>query len=235
MTADLIKRDGRDEARPCPCCQSRWKAMKPPDRPQTVMGPSTPVGGDRHHVLVVQLRYHPLHQRRHRAVSGPDLDVVELAVDVHRRTADDRRNVAEALEVGAVADRAGTVLPPPPVVTISSPFLMLPGGTWATKPTRGSRLSATSSFCGSSMMRLPIGSVPTVFHREAHGAFADIGFRHRVALDHLVPFRIFYRCENIRPPVLISSSVRSLAKPIITAARMPLRVPALNSAIWRMM
>src|SRR5258707_3687085 len=28
------------------------------------------------------------------------------------------------------------VLPSPPVVTISSPFLMLPVGTWATKPVR---------------------------------------------------------------------------------------------------
>ena len=52
------------------------------------------------------------------------------------------------------------VLPPAPVVTSSSPFLTLPVGTWATKPARGSRLSALRSFCGSSMMRLPIGSVP---------------------------------------------------------------------------
>src|SRR5216684_7213711 len=34
------------------------------------------------------------------------------------------------------------VLPSAPVVTISSPFLTLPVGTWATKPVRGSRLSA---------------------------------------------------------------------------------------------
>src|ERR1700693_1631017 len=64
------------------------------------------ISGDRDHVVIGQLCHHRLHQWNHGAVAGADLDVVELAVDVHRRTADDGWNVAETLELGAVADRA---------------------------------------------------------------------------------------------------------------------------------
>src|SRR3984957_11854109 len=68
-------------------------------------------GGDRVNVLITELVPPPLHQRRPLAVAGADLDVIELAIDVHRRAAGDRRNLADALEVDAVAGRAGEVLP----------------------------------------------------------------------------------------------------------------------------
>ena len=52
------------------------------------------------------------------------------------------------------------VLPEPPVFTSVSPFLMLPGGTYAMNPECGSRLSTLAGSCGTVMMRLPSGSVP---------------------------------------------------------------------------
>src|SRR5712671_2487513 len=58
------------------------------------------------HVGVLELIHYRLHQRRPGAGASPDLDVVELAIDVHGRAPDDRRNLAEAGEIGAVADGA---------------------------------------------------------------------------------------------------------------------------------
>ena len=52
------------------------------------------------------------------------------------------------------------VLPLLPVVTSASPFLMLPTGTYAMNPDRGSRsVSVRSVSSGTSMIRSPIGSV----------------------------------------------------------------------------
>src|SRR5436853_2452760 len=52
-----------------------------------------------------------------------------------------------------------TVLPPPPVVTSASPFLRLPGGTYATNPDFESRSSVRGRSSGTSMIREPTGSV----------------------------------------------------------------------------
>src|SRR5260370_42184234 len=65
------------------------------------------IGGDRNHVFVSQISHHPFHQGRPGAIARTDLDVVELAVNVLRRSSDDRRHFAEPLEFCAMTNGAG--------------------------------------------------------------------------------------------------------------------------------
>ncbi len=53
-----------------------------------------------------------------------------------------------------------TVLPLPPVTSVS-PLLMLPGGTYVVNPIRQSRSVVRIGSSGTSMMRCPIGSIPS--------------------------------------------------------------------------
>src|SRR5215468_8680081 len=126
------------------------------------------------------------------------------------------------------------VLLPAPVVTISSPFLMLPVGTCATKPVRGSRLSALRSFWGNSMMRLPSGSVPPCSSgkRIAPLPRYDLG---TVSVSTTLYQTGYFIDAKYSAAALKSSSLSPLAIGSIATARAPLRAPLLNSFIWRTM
>src|SRR5258708_19510166 len=76
------------------------------------------IGGDRDHVFVSQISHHPFHQGRPGAIAGADLDVVELAVNVLRRSSHDRRHFAEPLDFSAITNGPGHVLSPPPALPI---------------------------------------------------------------------------------------------------------------------
>ena len=58
----------------------------------------------------------------------------ELPRNVNRLQAGKARHLTESGERISVADRALNRLPEPPLLTSASPFLMLPGGTYATNP-----------------------------------------------------------------------------------------------------
>src|SRR5258707_2057725 len=126
------------------------------------------------------------------------------------------------------------VLPSAPVVTISSPFLTLPVGTWATKPERGSRLSAERSFCGNSMMRLPSGSVPPCSSGKRMAPLPRYDFD-TVSLSTTLYQTGYFIAAKYSAAALKSSSLSPLAIGIIATARAPLRAPLLNSFIWRTM
>ena len=140
----------------------------------------TEVGRERDHVVGAQLLDHGLHQRHGGAGAHAGLHVVELAIEVHRRrgwrSPAPRRGPsgpARGRSRTAASCRRRRRRPAP------RPWRRCPADIVRQSRRADCALGARASSCGSSMMRLPIGSLPPSLASKRMAPAPTYALRHR--------------------------------------------------------